>query len=380
MEYLVDLANAFLWMFNFLILPALTYGSTLALGALGVTLIFGILRFAHFAHGDMMAFGGMISLLGVELLNRFGYFSYPIPAGLLFLPVAMIATVLLALVLDQTVYKYYRRIKSPPVVFVMASIGVMFLLNGLTRLIKGPELTVFNAQQIFSAESVNVSNLIKQLGERAVRVKTDFATKEDIVQVTEPEFIFFTVRDFKSATGFAEGFGLDLIQVTTFLSAIVIFLGLYFFLKRTRTGKAMRAYSDNEDLALLSGIDPQRVVFVTWTIAGCLAAVAGTMYGLDKGYKPFTYFQMLLPIFAATIVGGIGHPQGAILGGYLIAFSEIVITANYKKVVNYLLPEQLEVAGNLQLLGTEYKFSISFLILVVVLLFRPTGIFRGKVF
>ena len=129
-----------------------------------------------------------------------------------------------------------------------------------------------------------------------------------------------------------------------------------------------------------SGIDPQRVVFVTWTIAGCLAAVAGTMYGLDKGYKPFTYFQMLLPIFAATIVGGIGHPQGAILGGYLIAFSEIVITANYKKVVNYLLPEQLEVAGNLQLLGTEYKFSISFLILVMVLLFRPTGIFRGKVF
>tara|TARA_B100000686_G_scaffold183632_1_gene190499 strand:- start:2818 stop:3960 length:1143 start_codon:yes stop_codon:yes gene_type:complete len=380
MEYLVDLANAFLWMFNFLILPALTYGSTLALGALGVTLIFGILRFAHFAHGDMMAFGAMISLIGVELLNRFGYFSYPIPAGLLFLPIAMILTVLLALVLDQTVYKYYRRVKSPPVVFVMASIGVMFLLNGLTRLIKGPELSVFNAQQTFSVESINVSSLIKQLGERAVRIKTDFSTKEDIVQVTEPEFIFFTVREFKAATGFAEGFGLDLIQVTTFVSAVVIFLGLYFFLKRTRTGKAMRAYSDNEELALLSGIDPQRVVFFTWTIAGCLAAVAGTMYGLDKGYKPFTYFQMLLPIFAATIVGGIGHPQGAIIGGYLIAFSEIVITANYKKVANYLLPEQLEVVGNLQLLGTEYKFSVSFLILVIVLLFRPTGIFRGKVF
>ena len=116
-----------------------------------------------------------------------------------------------------------------------------------------------------------------------------------------------------------------------------------------------------------------------WLIAGALAAVAGTMYGIDKGYKPFTYFQMVLPIFAAAIVGGIGKPQGAIVGGYLVAFTEIFITANYKKVFNYLVPENMEVAGNLQLLGTEYKFSVSFIILVIVLLFRPSGIFRGKV-
>ena len=141
----------------------------------------------------------------------------------------------------------------------------------------------------------------------------------------------------------------------------------------------MRAYSDNEDLARLSGIDPQRVVTITWLIAGSLAAVAGTIYGLDKGYKPFTYFSMLLPIFAATIVGGIGNPQGAIIGGYLVAFTEVIVTANYKKVANYILPDGLDVAGNLQLLGTEYKFSVSFLILVVVLLFRPTGIFKGRV-
>ena len=380
MDYLIDVANAFLWMFNFLILPAITYGSMLALGALGVTLVFGILRFAHFAHGDMMAFGAMISLIGVELLNKFGYFSYPVPAGLLFLPVAIIITVLLALALDQTVYKYYRRVKSPPVVFVMASIGVMFLLNGLTRLIKGAGHTPYNAKRTFGVDDVDVSVLTGQLGKRAVRVKTDFATKEEIVQVTEPEVVFFTVRQFKEVTGFAEGFGLDLIQVIMIVLAILIFLGLYWFLNRARMGKAMRAYSDNEDLALLSGIDPQKVVFVTWLIAGSLAAVAGTMYGLDKGYKPFTYFQMLLPIFAATIVGGIGNPKGAIVGAYLIAFTEIFITANYRKVANYLLPEPLEVMGNLQLLGTEYKFGVSFLILVVVLLFRPTGIFRGKVF
>ena len=380
MAYLTDLLNGFLWMFNFLMLPAITYGSMLALGALGVTLIFGILRFAHFAHGDMMAFGAMTSLMGVELLNHFGIFTYPVPAGLLFLPVAMLLTVLLAIGLDQSVYRYYRRMKSPPVVFVMASIGVMFLLNGLTRLIKGAELSKFNARRTFGIEEVDVVALTEQLGKRAVRTRTDVATKEEIVQVREPELVFFTVRQFKEATGLSEGFGLDLIQLIMVVLAVLIFLGLYWFLNRTRTGKSMRAFSDNEDLALLSGIDPQKVVFVTWLIAGSLAAVAGTMYGLDKGYKPFTYFQMILPIFAAVIVGGIGNPQGAILGGYLIAFTEIFITANYRKVANYLLPEPLEVMGNLQLLGTEYKFGVSFLILVLVLLFRPTGIFRGKVF
>lgn len=374
-----EVLNAFLWIFNFLVLPAVTYGSALALGALGVTLVFGILRFANFAHGDMMAFGAMVTLIGVELLNHFGIFTYPVPAGLLLLPVAMAVTGLLAISLDKLVFSYYRRIKSPPVVVVMASIGVMFLLNGITRLIKGAELTPFNARRTFAMGEVDAAALADRLGERAVVIKTDFATQEKFVQVSEPELVFFDVGEFKAVTGLAEGFGLDLIQVLTVVLAVAVFLGLYWFLTRTRTGKAMRAYADNEDLARLSGIDPQRVVTITWLISGSLAAVAGTMYGLDKGYKPFTYFQMLLPIFAATIVGGIGHPQGAILGGYLVAFTEVIITANYKKVVNYLLPEGWEMAGNLQLLGTEYKFGVSFLILVVVLLFRPTGIFKGRV-
>ena len=379
MGYFADLLDGLLWTFNFLILPAITYGSTLALGALGVTLIFGILRFAHFAHGDMMAFGAMVSLIGVELLNHFGIFTYPVPAGLIFLPIAMLLTALLAITLDKTVYQYYRSIKSPPVVVVMVSMGVMFLLNGLTRLIKGPELTPFNATRTFPAHQFDIAQLVERFGNKAIQVKTDFYTKEEIVRVSEPEFVFFTVRQFKEVVGTSEGFGLDLIQLITVALAVTIFSGLYFFLAHTWTGKAMRAYSDNEDLALLSGIDPKRVVFVTWIIAGSLAAIAGTMYGLDKGYKPFTYFQMILPIFAATIVGGIGRPQGAILGGYLVAFSEIMSTANYKKVANYILPEELEIAGNLQLLGTEYKFSVSFLILLLVLLFRPTGLFRGKV-
>ena len=379
-SYLTDCINAFLWMLNFLFLPAITYGSILALGALGVTLVFGVLRFANFAHGDMMAFGAMISLIGVGTINQLGIFTYPIPAALLFLPLAALLTATLAVVLDRTVYRYYRRINSAPVVMVMASIGIMFFLNGFIRLIKGAELQLFNAKQTLSLEVVNITELSERLGKRAVQKRTDFSTQTEVAHVTEPEFIFFTVHDFKQATGLSEGFGLDLIQVLTVTLAVILFLSLYWFLKKTRLGKAMRAFSDNEDLAVLSGIDPGKIVTYVWIITGSLAAVAGTMYGLDKGYKPFTYFGLVLPIFAATIVGEIGKPQGAIVGGYLVAFSEIMITANYKKVGNYLLPEHLEVTGNLQLIGTEYKFSVSFLILVLVLLFRPSGIFRGRVY
>ena len=93
----------------------------------------------------------------------------------------------------------------------------------------------------------------------------------------------------------------------------------------------MRAYSNNEDLALLSGINPEKIVIVTWVISSILITTAGVLYGLDKSFKPFTYFNNLLPIFAATIVGGIGNPLGAFYGGFLIAFSEIALTYAYKK-------------------------------------------------
>lgn len=140
----------------------------------------------------------------------------------------------------------------------------------------------------------------------------------------------------------------------------------------------MRAYSDNEDLALLSGINPERVVMYTWLIVASLATIAGVLYGLDKSFKPFTYFQLLLPIFAAAIVGGLGSPIGAIAGGFIIAFSEVTITYAWKKVLTYVLPESLKPDGLVQLLSTDYKFAVSFTILVIVLLFKPTGLFKGK--
>jgi branched-chain amino acid transport system permease protein len=140
----------------------------------------------------------------------------------------------------------------------------------------------------------------------------------------------------------------------------------------------MRAYSDNEDLALLSGINPERVVAVTWLIVGALAAVAGTLYGLDKSFKPFVYLSLLLPIFAAAIVGGLGSPLGAITGGFVVAFSEVLLTYPYKKFLGYLGPEGWRPEGLVQLLSTDYKIAVSFCILVVVLLVKPTGIFGGK--
>ena len=109
-----------------------------------------------------------------------------------------------------------------------------------------------------------------------------------------------------------------------------------------------------------------------------LAAVAGTLYGLDKSYKPLVYLHLVLPIFAAAIVGGVGNPLGAIVGGFVIAFSELLLTFAYKKVAAYLFGERFFGDGLLQILSTDYKFAVSFMILVVVLLVKPTGIFSGK--
>ena len=192
------------------------------------------------------------------------------------------------------------------------------------------------------------------------------------------EKFIIKVKEFKNLTGLNEGLALKSTQVITVLITFLLVAILFWFLQRTRTGKSMRAFSDNEDLALLSGVNPDRVVLFTWLIVAALATTAGVLYGLDKSFKPFTYFSILLPIFASAIVGGIGSPIGAVVGGYVIAFSEIMITYAYKKFFIYLLPESLEPHGLAQLLSTDYKFAVSFSILVVVLLVRPAGIFKGK--
>jgi branched-chain amino acid transport system permease protein len=185
-------------------------------------------------------------------------------------------------------------------------------------------------------------------------------------------------RDFKEMTGLNEGLAIKTTQGITVVVTILLVAILFWFLNKTRTGKSMRAYSDNEDLALLSGISPKKVVMTTWVITGILATVAGALYGLDKSYKPFTYMYLVLPVFASAILGGVGNPLGAIVGGYVIAFSELIFTFAYKKVFTYMLPEHLAPKGLVQLLSTDYKIAVSFVILVIVLLIKPTGIFSGK--
>ena len=333
-----DLLNALVLLANFLFIPALSYGSQLALGALGVTLVFGILRFANFAHGDLMAFGTMFTILLTWLFQSYGINFGFLPTALLALPFSIIITIIFSLLVDRYVFRFYRLKKSPPVTFAMVSIGVMFITNAIVRIIIGP-----NDRRFFDGEKF----IIK-------------------------------VREFKNLTGLNEGLAIKSTQVITIGITILLVAILFWFLQRTRTGKSMRAFSDNEDLALLSGINPDRVVFFTWLIVAALATTAGVLYGLDKSFKPFTYFSILLPIFAAAIVGGIGSPIGAVVGGYVIAFSEIMVTYAYKKFFIYLLPESLEPEGLVQLLSTDYKFAVSFSILVIVLLVRPAGIFKGK--
>ncbi len=334
----MDLLNAIVALTNFVLVPATAYGAQLALGALGVTLVYGILRFSNFAHGDTMAFGAMVTILVTWALQGAGVSFGPLPTALFALPAGIFVTAAFLLATDRVVYRFYRRQRVSPVVLVIVSMGVMFVMNGIVRFIIGVD------DQVFAD------------GARFV----------------------VTARGFREATGLEEGLAIRTTQVITFVTAVLVVAALFWFLNRTRTGKSMRAFSDNEDLALLSGIDPERVVAITWIIVAALATIAGVLYGLDKTFKPFTYFQLLLPIFAAAIVGGLGNPLGAIVGGFVIAYSEVAVTYAFKKVLAYVLPSGLEPAGLVQLLSTEYKFAVSFVILIAVLIFRPTGLFKGQ--
>jgi len=334
----MDILNALVAFLNFVFIPGLVYGSQIAIGALGVTLVYGILRFSNFAHGDTMAFGTMVTILLTWVFQSAGIGLGPLPTALLALPFGIAATAGFLLLTDRMVYRFYRRKKATSTVVVIVSLGVMFVMNGVVRLIIGVD------EQNFSDGARFLLN----------------------------------PQEFKAATGLAEPLAIKTTAVVTVVTAAVVVWALFRFLQKTRTGKSMRAFSDNEDLALLSGINPDRVVAVTWIIVAALATIAGVLYGLDKSFKPFTYFQLLLPIFAAAIVGGLGNPLGAIAGAFFVAFSEALVTNAWKKIVTYLLPADMAPDGLLQLIATDYKFAVSFTILIIVLLFMPTGLFKGK--
>ena len=277
---------------NYIFVPGLAYGSQLALGALGVTMIYAVLNFSNFSHGEIMSFGAMITILVTYWFQGVGISAHTLPTALIALPAGIGGAILLCLLLDRLVFSFYRRQRANSVTYLIVSIGVMFVIGGITRFIVGPDDRNFND------------------GERFI----------------------LKARAFKEMTGLTEGVAIKSSQAITILaSAFIVVTAVFWFLSRTRTGKSMRAYSNNPDLALLSGIDPDRVVIITWVITAGLAAIAGTLYGLDKSYKPLVFLHLVLPIFAAAIVGGVGSPLGAIFGGFVIAFSESFLTFPYKK-------------------------------------------------
>ena len=205
----MDFINAIVLLLNYIFVPALAYGSQLAIGAIFVTLIYGILRFANFATGDMMSFGTMFAVLLTYYFQSLGINFGFLPTALIAIPFAIIFMILYMLTIDKLVFSYYRIKKSPPVQLAMVSIGVMFVTQAIVRIIIGP----FD-RRFFDGEKF-------------------------ILKATE----------FKEMTGLNEGLTVKSTQVLTILVTIILVSILFWFLNKTKTGKSMRAYSDNEDLA-----------------------------------------------------------------------------------------------------------------------------------
>lgn len=326
----------FVFFLNKAVLSGLIIGSIYALGAIGLTLVFGILRFAHIAHGDVMTVGAFFTLILAGILSSMGFVS-PVPLVLVTLIPAMALTAAFSIGLDRIFYKPLRDSGAKPIIIVMASIGVMLMLQGLVRIFAGT-----GTRNMFFDQPKDIYRI------------PFFGSSRDLV-LTEPQVVLI---------------------VFTFAAMIA----LHLFLTRSRLGKAMRAVSDNADLARITGINIDHVVKATWIIGGGLACAAGGLLSMDVFLKPDLSFNLLLPIFAATIVGGIGQPYGAIAGGFLVGFSETLAIFNWSvllRPVAHLLP--FDLPASIALVPTEYKLTVPFVILIIVLVYRPTGIFKGRV-
>lgn len=297
------------------IVEGLIAGSTIGLGAIGLTLSYSILRFANFTHGDFLAWGAYFTLsvagaLG-GLLAGLGAPLKPFSFGI-GLPLAMLGgmvlTVVLALSLDRVLFGRLRARGADTIILVMASFGASMALRSLLEFI-------YTAKPMYYTSALQIAKPLG-LGMRATP---------------------------------------DQLLVIGVTAALV--LALHLIVTRTAMGRAMRAVAENPALAGVYGIDPAQVVRVTWIIGAGLACVAGVMAGLLVQIRPYMGFDLLLPLFAAAILGGIGSIPGAMLGGLIIGLSE---------------------AFAVQIIGAEWRAAVSFVILVLVLLLRPQGIFGRR--
>jgi len=301
---------------NQYLIPALVLGCIYALGAIGLSMIYAILRFAHFAHGDLMAFGAYIALAFVAVLDA-------VPAledlsvnikVLIALPFAFLATAAAALLIDRFFYKPFRKART--IILVIASFGIALMLRSLIQLFFGVDVTNY-------ADGIQFP-----------------LTMFEPLRIQERHIYILVVT-------------------------VGLMFSLHFMLTRTRTGKAMRAMSDDADLARISGINTERVVMWTWIIGGGMAAVAGTFLGMDTRLIPQMGWDLLLPTFAAAILGGLGRPYGAIAGGLIIGAMEELSSFPW--------------LGDGPLIAPDYKTAVAFAVMVLMLIFRPQGLFGGRV-
>ena len=310
-----------MWEFvNFYFIPGLVLGCIYALGAIGITLTFGILRFANFAHGEIMMTGAYTAWTIMALISLAGVTLHPLFA----LPFACILVIGLFLLCDRWFYKPFR--KADTIKIVIASFGVMLIIRSAVQVVWGPN------------------------------------------QITFVPGIARANETLKAWTG---NLGLEIIMpnkhLWIFAGTIVIVVALGYLLNRTRIGKAMRAVSDSPDLAHVTGIDVDKVIRATWIVGGVCATAAGVFLVMDTQMLETTMgFRMLLPMFAAAILGGIGKPYGAVFGGLVIGLAEELSAYPW--------------IGTAPLLSPGYKTGVAFAIMVVMLIVRPQGLFKGRSF
>jgi branched-chain amino acid transport system permease protein len=286
-------------------------GALIGLGAIGVTLTYSILRFANFAHGEFVSFGAYATLLLAAIIGSvvagadqpIGPFSFG--WGVIVAAVAaMASTGALALALDAVLFKRLRD-KGAAITIVMASFGASMALRSLLEF-------AFTSRPAYFSRDLQIA-LPVGLG---IRVTPD--------------------------------------QIALLGITAVLMIGVHLLLTRSQIGRAMRAVSENPALARVAGVDVARVIRAAWLIGGALACVAGVMLGLLVQIRPFMGCDLLLPMFAAAILGGIGSVPGALAGALIVGVSE---------------------AAAVQMIGAEWRAAVAFLLLIGVLLVKPTGLF-----
>jgi len=296
-----------------LIVYGIVLGSIISLGAIGLTLIYGIVRFANFSHGDLMSVGAFVALFMVTGVlswigipdTTFGPLSFGWRMVIAF-PVSMLAVAGIAILFDQILYRKLRQKGSGVVIFAMSSLGAAFILRMII-------LILWGADSLFYKPGLMRPALQLPLG---IKIRPD--------------------------------------QILILFVVFILIGLLHLFLQNTKMGKAMRATADNMELALVSGINTEKIIIWTWGIGGAMAAAGGILYGIDVQLHPYMGWNFLIPLFAATILGTIGNMYGALVGGLVIGVAQQVSTA-------FLMP--------------TYKPAVAFIIMILILLFRPKGIF-----